>query len=756
MTGKSEKGRSRGKQPLDIVALERWLGELGADGLASELREGGEVSLAEAVERSAAALARDPGQLASHLAGRLGGRVKPSFYKGKAGAWWRPLTVSLEPPRSPLRATLTGHTDEVRAVLVTPDGGTLLSSAEDGRVLRWELASGALVGELLGHESTVNAMALTPGGDRLLTASDDCTIGVWDTADWRLIGQLRGHTGYVRRALANAAGQVVSGSNDGTIRVWDLASFEQVRVIEGHRTAITAMTLLEGGTRVAAASTNNLLAVWDVDSGERVATLFDGSSGYRGEVMGLTLSRSNDSGVGHRNFPNRMWQGPDGALYSAESELVRWDLGTGAQVLRGGEHGWPIKDVAVTPELLATASSTVRLLEHDGTPRATLYGHEDHVTAVGFAPDGRTLVSGGSDRSVRVWDVEAALAGPAPPRHSGWVADLTPAPDGTRCATHTSDGTVHLWDLTSGAHVRAFSHEQPLLSAVRFTPDGSRLIVTSSRGHLWVWDVASGEQVATGKQSEYWFQQLAPLRDGARMLTGAVQRKLAIWDIARGGDPEDFASPLLHVTDLEVTPDERYAVVATYEGDKPGKLQVWDVAGRVKVAEHQASGKGSFSELLLAEAGRLAVVAHNKDVLVVALPEATPVRTIAVTRSRVSRLVPLGDGRVLAGSVEDKGSRVALRELDVADGAVVREVSVELDHGGRDAELRALSVTPDGRRALVVADWSARLIDLESGGQIARFVGDAKIVSGVLRADGAGALVGEEGGRVHVLALVGA
>ncbi|MFY0533455.1 hypothetical protein [Nannocystis pusilla] len=231
----------------EITVLARRLGELGTAGLAEQLRREGAELLAEAVARSEAALSRDPGQLAAHLAGRLGGQLPAGVFAGHARAWLRPLSNSLEPPHSPLRATLQEHGAEVRAVLVMPDGQTLLSSAEDGRVLRWDLASEALLGELVGHEATVNAMALTPAGDLLLTASDDLTIGLWDTAQWRLVDQLRGHTHYVRLALAGAAGLVVSASNDGTIRVWDLAERRELRVIAGHSSAITAMTLLDGG-----------------------------------------------------------------------------------------------------------------------------------------------------------------------------------------------------------------------------------------------------------------------------------------------------------------------------------------------------------------------------------------------------------------------------------------------------------------------------------------------------------------------------
>lgn len=740
----------------DIVALEVRLADSDPHALARALRGEGAELLADAVERSAAVLEADPDQLAAQLAGRLGSALAPEFFAGRARPWLRPLTVSLEPPRSPLRMTLREHGAEVRAVLVTADGATLLSSAEDGRVLRWDLESGECLGGLLGHESTVNAMTFTPDGELLLTSSDDHTIGVWSARDWRLLRRLRGHAGYVRRTLALADGRAVSASNDGTLRVWDLASGETVRVISGHGTTVTALALV-GGDRVAAASTNNLIAVWDLATGERVHTLFDGSDGHHGEIMGLTLSTPNESGVGHRDFPNRMWIGADGGLYSAQREIVRWDVKLGVQASRGAEHGWPIADVAVgSSGLSATASDTVRLLDPDGSTRAVLHGHEGHVTAVTFSPDGRTLVSGGDDHSLRVWDVGAALLAPAPQRHSGWVDNIVASPDRERCVTFTSDGVARLWHLASGAHERAFTHEPPLLSAACFTPDGARLVVTSSSGELWVWELASGALVADGLWKNYWFQGIAPTPDGARLVTGGVNTRLATWDILKtGGQPRLFEPPAVQVTGLALTPDGRYAVVVIYVYEGAGELQVWDVEAGVLHARHVAGDKERLHGVLLADGGRLACTTTGGGRLrVLELPTAKVVHDVTVGGGWISRIVALPGGQVLAGSIED-GTAV-LREVDVLRGEVGRERRVALADGGRAPELRGLGVSADGRRALVVADWSARLVDLEGGEVLARFVGDAKIVSGQIRADGRGAIVGEEGGRVHVLELVGA
>ncbi|MFY0533454.1 WD40 repeat domain-containing protein [Nannocystis pusilla] len=202
------------------------------------------------------------------------------------------------------------------------------------------------------------------------------------------------------------------------------------------------------------------------------------------------------------------------------------------------------------------------------------------------------------------------------------------SPDGTRCATYTSDGLAHLWELATGTHVRAFIHEQALLSAACFTPDGSRLVVTSSNGHLWVWDVARGERVAKGFARDYWFQHLVPLADGRRMISGASNRQMAIWDLERG-EPELFAGPPVQVSALALTPDERFAVTSVFELDKPGSLQVWDVASRSRVAELKAEDKTSFGCLVLADAGRLAVAAgRGGQLMVVSLPDAAIVHAL--------------------------------------------------------------------------------------------------------------------------------
>jgi WD40 repeat protein len=85
----------------------------------------------------------------------------------------------------------------------------------------------------------------------------------------------------------------------------------------------------------------------------------------------------------------------------------------------------------------------------EGRETLTLKGHADWVTSVSFSPDGKRIVSGSFDRTVKVWDAQTGEELLTLKGHSGNVRSVSFSPDGKRIVSGSSDETVKVWDISS-------------------------------------------------------------------------------------------------------------------------------------------------------------------------------------------------------------------------------------------------------------------------------------------------------------------
>lgn len=242
-----------------------------------------------------------------------------------------------------------------------------------------------------------------------------------------------------------------------------------------------------------------------------------------------------------------------------DRRVALWSLDAAETTARNGtavpgalvcphDAGW-VRCLDVSPDgrTLVTGGSDRRLKRWawgDGKPAATpahdKEAHAGWVEAVAFSPDGRRLVTGGADRAVKVWDAATLAPIRTLTGHAGFVRDVAWLPDGSAFVSGGEDGTLRVWDATTFALARTIdfggANEQfgqnPALSGVHrlaVSRDGKWLAAAGGRDAGTVFELTTGSPVAAERlESQACF---SPTDDVLALGSNVV--KVTAYDAAR-------------------------------------------------------------------------------------------------------------------------------------------------------------------------------------------------------------------------------
>jgi WD40 repeat protein len=277
---------------------------------------------------------------------------------------------------------------------------------------------------------------------------------------------------------------------------------------------------------------------------------------------------------------------PDGrkAVSSGCDGLRSWDLATGKQDLFFGEikQGgyWALGLSVDGKQVIAGGSDKiVRLLDlQTGKQIQQFIGHKAEVWGAALSPDGKRAVTGALDQLLCIWNVESGkqIAAFAGVRDN--VRCLALSADGQLLAVgHTAKanepGTVRLWDVPAGKEVRVFAGHTLEVSSVGFSPDGKYLLTSSFDKTLRLWDVASGEERKrfVGHTSRVEYAAFTP--DGKRIVSCGDQDNptVRLWEVASGKQLFESESVDAGFLSVAVLPDGRQCVTA----GKDGIVRLW-------------------------------------------------------------------------------------------------------------------------------------------------------------------------------------
>ena len=160
--------------------------------------------------------------------------------------------------------------NEIFSVVITPDGRYVLSANGDdfdrreGNAIRvWDTENGEQVRVITGHTNDVSCIALTPDGSRVVSASLDGTVRLWNVADGRQLWSFDAHGDAAFAVTVTPDGRrVLSGGSDNNIRVLNIDNGAQQRILRGHHANVYALAVTPDGRYIISGSRDKTLKVW--------------------------------------------------------------------------------------------------------------------------------------------------------------------------------------------------------------------------------------------------------------------------------------------------------------------------------------------------------------------------------------------------------------------------------------------------------------------------------------------------------------
>jgi WD40 repeat protein len=412
--------------------------------------------------------------------------------------------------------TLQGHTAPITDLKFSVDGTKLISSSADKTIRVWNHGEGSLSGRIdtgtqVNALTLVNEIVETPAQQegqapttanlqRIATGGADNFVRLW-----KMPGQLVDSLAEIPEksnvlAVSPDRTMLAIANGAGIIRIVNVETRELVRTWQAHEMAITSIafaplpkTVIERAAedleeasqlppQIATASGDKTVRIWNYETGDLMHEL-------HGSLTAI-------SSVAFQFDGKRVVAG------NVEGNVTIWNLESAPPVSLGADSG-PADVSVVSPDgkLIAVSGVSngrsvivVRSMETGQLVR-TLFGHEAPILSLAFSVDNRKIVSGSTDKTARVWDLNDGKF-PEIARYGGHTAAVTAVAFNTNAQqvlSGSSDNSVKLWEVSDGAEVMDFTgHTGPIVAVA--LPNNQPLSASADKT-VRIWTMADGKQV---------------------------------------------------------------------------------------------------------------------------------------------------------------------------------------------------------------------------------------------------------------------
>ncbi len=411
------------------------------------------------------------------------------------------------------------------SVAYSPDGKMLASAPQNGVVKLWEAATGKEIKTLTGSatsslswsadskllatttittavawdvetakpKTTFDAGGLYPPiwspGKSFINGIYTNTPSVCDPASGKLLCKLEGHTAPVYAFGWSRDGKTLAtGSADATVRLWDPTSGASLATYKGHTALVHAVTWMPDGKSLASASYDKTVRVWKAPDKKPAA----GKKADEEKTSEASGAATTSADTKPASDPGKK----DAVKKSVGKKDAKDPNDPLIQEFKG--HTGPVTILAapLAAKLLVSGSSdkTLRIWSLTSNKPAATIDIKYPVLAAAFSSDGKTLCSSGADEGLNFWNPGTGklIKSTVKTNTHSTISALAWSPNGSLIAVGRQGHSLQLWDVQADKAVHTLVAMAPVISAT-WTPSGQTVSAGCQDRTVRFWSAAKGE-----------------------------------------------------------------------------------------------------------------------------------------------------------------------------------------------------------------------------------------------------------------------
>ncbi|KAJ5750760.1 NACHT nucleoside triphosphatase [Penicillium manginii] len=324
--------------------------------------------------------------------------------------------------------------------------------------------------------------------------------------------------------------KLASASDDLTIKIWDIATGSCIFTLEGHTKAVKLVAWSPAKTeRLASASNDYTVRIWDAIKGQCIFCLCD-------DEIPISITGPPITAIA--------WS-PDGNTFAIAlgRTIEAWKFSTDHSEFLFGLEGYASDVYSISWSkdgrrlASATAHGTIVIWDmwHQDPFFSIIGGHSLAATSVAWSQDGTRLASSSEDVTIKIWDPDTSHDLSIIPTPTDLIRSMAWSPGGKMLALASENKTIKIWDSTTGEWIFNFEENDIEPYSITWSPDGSQLSLASYDKSLRVWDMDTGKcKLAMGGNEPPRVISHAWSPDGKKLVFGSTDGTVHIRDLNIG------------------------------------------------------------------------------------------------------------------------------------------------------------------------------------------------------------------------------